>query len=87
MNREIAETFMFGFKNYQWQQHPLLFKHVELGIKIIYDDFESRTCENCKFYFIHMQYGQGMQCKNHDSDMHQVKITSKDFGCNKWETK
>ncbi len=47
MTREAAETFMFGLKNYQWLQHPLLYEHVDLGIKMIYDDIELGRCENC----------------------------------------
>ena len=49
MTIEEAEIFMFGLKNYQWQQHPLLYKHVELGLKMVYDDFESRVCGECRY--------------------------------------
>ena len=50
MTRESAEMWMFGLKNYQWLQHPLLYKHVDLGLKMIFDDIEERVCENCKHY-------------------------------------
>ena len=55
----------------------------------IYDDFESRTCENCLF-----KQEREYQCTNlHINDKHPLKEAdywlhvNKDFGCNKWEAK
>lgn len=56
----------------------------------IYDDFESRTCESCKFYnydridaIALCENEDNLQEYLHDSKM---QITS-DFGCNKHEKK
>ena len=75
MTRDDAEVFMFGLKNYQWQQHPLLYEHVELGIKMIYDDLESMACENCSYYTDNGNCA-GLQIK-----------TDSDFYCKSWESK
>jgi len=89
LSKEDAEVFMFGLKNYQWQQHPLLTKHIELGIKMIYDDFESRTCGNCKHYdddtCLVNFYDEW---SDYEMDFYKVSISvPKDFGCNKFEAK
>ena len=81
MTREGAEMFMFGLKNYQWQQHPLLYKHVELGINMIYDDFESRVCIDCIF------------CNTEDPQRHLVKckmfgiMVREEMSCTHFERK
>lgn len=75
MTRKTAEMWMFGLKNYKWQKNPHLYEHVELGLKMIYDDFESETCENCKYYY------PTAQCM-------EIGINvRKDFGCREWEAK
>ncbi len=50
MTRESAEMFMFGLKNFQWLQHPLLYEHVDTGLGMIFSDIESKVCSNCKHY-------------------------------------
>ncbi len=45
----------------------------------VYDDFESRTCENCKHYNNMCEYGITAPLFS--------EITYKDFGCNKFERK
>lgn len=55
-------------------------------IDFMWEHFQSRTCENCVYYFMHMADADRMQCKNHHSLLHQQTVT-KDFGCNKFERK
>ena len=45
-----------------------------------YDDFESRTCENCK-YLINHGYGWA-ECRKFGKEFQQIS-----FGCNKWEAR
>jgi len=50
-------------------------------------DFESRTCENCKYYIFDKYY---YYCNNdlcYDNGMNDVREVEKDFGCNKFERK
>ena len=72
---------------------------VEL-VNEIYDDFESRTCQNCKHYYQPYTYEYSFSdpyaCRELSS---RTQITpyskleenifypDKDFGCNKWEQK
>ena len=57
----------------------------------IYDDFESRTCENCKYVENSGQtYSTAVQkCKLGIGDINEwgSVFCSKDFGCNKFERK
>ena len=46
-----------------------------------YDDFESRTCENCKHWNKTNEIAVSFDCNR----WHGSVMTSKDFGCNKWE--
>ena len=52
-------------------------------IDSIYDDFENRTCENCKYYDSFNE-SSGM-CAN--ISIQFVNAVDSDFGCNKWELK
>jgi hypothetical protein len=58
---------------------------IKVVVDDIYDDFKSRTCENCK-YIIDLGIGDGLECSNgisqYQSDYYLV---DKDFGCNKFE--
>lgn len=52
----------------------------------IYDDFESRTCENCKHYSRHGdRYIEFFDCTVLDGIVAIVDRPPKDFGCNKFE--
>ena len=48
-----------------------------------YDDFESRTCENCK-HFNHTRCGVVTYYVNVAENNPQVDL---DFGCNRWNKK
>ena len=50
-------------------------------IQKIEDEYKTRICGNCEYYFLHMSNAKVMQCKNHNSIMHQRTVCS-DFGCN-----
>jgi hypothetical protein len=52
----------------------------------IYDDFESRTCESCKYSKTHKgkTIEDGVECSN--QYMYR-KFLLKDFGCNLYERK
>lgn len=50
-------------------------------INEIYDDFESRTCKNCKQYINYHKL-----CRQ-DVSIFGESFLNKDFGCNKWEKK
>lgn len=52
-------------------------------INEIYDDFESRTCENCKYCID--DGSSGYVCKGMSDVIHISSID--DFGCNKFERK
>jgi hypothetical protein len=57
-------------------------------INTIYDNFESKTCENCEYFLIYCGSKQSGTCNNEDS----IAYTSEesiygDDGCNKWENR
>lgn len=51
----------------------------------IYDDFENRSCKNCKFGMIDM-FDDDIECVKIEAET-QGTYFSKDFSCNKWEEK
>lgn len=53
-------------------------------INEIYDDFESRTCENCKRYVPMKWTDFDNKCASMEN---KVSHVDKDFGCNKFERK
>jgi len=57
--------------------------YAESLIDSIYDDFKSRTCENCKYY-VSVNESSGM-CIN--IDLTYIDAVDCDFSCNKWESK
>jgi len=90
MNREEAirylntDTSIEGFGDF-----PDMAKHtIECFIRSIYNDFESRTCKNCKFYTDSM-------CMNHEVDSMADSVpemtdninVDETFGCNRFEEK
>jgi hypothetical protein len=53
----------------------------------IFDDFESRTCKNCKHIKgIKPKLGQTF-CDIHKEDLENNMGVSLDFGCNRWVLK
>jgi len=79
MKREEAKEF-----EYSLDVDGYYYKDVELVIDNIYDDFESRTCKNCKHSGL---YTKGwMPCLHPENEYH-IKEVHDDFGCNKWEAR
>ncbi len=58
-------------------------------VNAVYDDFESRTCENCKYYIEGLQLFGGSRfiCMNEEVGDIMYDHFSKDFGCNKFKRK
>ena len=54
-------------------------EQAEVFIHKIYDDFENRTCNNCKFYVVDTFYNL------HRCQIIKMVETFDNFGCNKWE--
>ena len=77
---------------------PEMAKHtVSCFVRDIYDDFESRTCENCKHYqYLSKENGGTSRnmpyymCLNENDIMPDADggwlEPYKDFGCNQWES-
>ena len=71
MTREEAEG-TFGYTECA--------EEVMVAIESIYDDFESRTCDNCRHS---NQTSYALYCRK---DVKNLTIgVDKDFGCNKFE--
>ena len=53
----------------------------------IYNDFESRTCESCKWYIEEYTKRDNHCGKDGMWDLVEMLRCTKDFGCNKWRAK
>ena len=65
-------------------------KNDDCVVEILFDkinDFESRTCENCKEYI--QEHTDIWTCKIGvcDDKFFECNYVDKDFGCNNWEEK
>ena len=57
-------------------------------IECIFDDFESRTCENCKHWHSkRVDHPNYRECNNEDAYGVFLNDTNYKFGCNKFERK
>jgi len=77
MKREEAKLLGFS-KEDRKTEYSGNYVHLDNVIDIIYDSFESKTCENCKYY-------KNQNCENGESiasDYYQ--LLDPDFGCNKF---
>ena len=81
MTREEAKEF-----EYSLDVDGYYYKDVELIIDKIYDDFESRTCENCTYLYRPDLTNGIYRCENNVVTIEDGEIEL-DFGCNKWEAK
>ncbi len=81
MNREQAKLLGFS-KEDRKTEYSGKYIHLDNVIDIVYDDFESRTCENCE----HMKTTGHFYTCNQFYHYENTKVT-KDFGCNKHEPK
>ena len=73
MDREQAHILQRSV----YQEDTYMYDAEEI-INLIYDEFESRTCENCFLYD-----KKENLCINADSPM-VGEFIRKDFGCNEW---
>ena len=54
-------------------------------IEDIFNDFESRVCENCKWYILDTYFDMNsFDCMANDKGQTVVSFPPKDFGCNKF---
>ena len=91
MTREKAEDFIDDKKIYTDTVKAIKVSDIGKLLNKIYDEFESRTCENCTFSGNNFTY----RCSN--SEVNAMLMTSYigspslnpsfDFGCNKFEMK
>ncbi len=86
MSREEAKSFKNGCIIPVTQNGiQELMQDFREHIDNIYNDFESRICENCK-YAEEMNKGSSfMSCSKNIRKSLYMQHNSKDFGCNKWE--
>lgn len=68
-------------KKYDWFRHDR--EDIEKHIDKIYDDFESRTCENCINYSD--TENEGFWCEEFEESFININERPENFGCNKWE--
>ena len=80
MNRETALNSVAPNLSYFNNCKPAFaIQECKLWIDKIYDDFESRTCENCK---------KDYMCSIQDAITKDAKnLTNIGFGCNKYKSK
>lgn len=81
MTREEAKDSLFRFIERDMTMKNISF---EIAIDAIYDDFESRICENCKYSSV-IQGTDRLFCGCDEAE--QLPTVNKDFGCNKFERK
>ena len=75
--------------------HDTLVKIHNATVDEIFNDFESRTCDNCKYCEEDSNDTDvWIECRNPLSEMEHTSLLSDagypnivDFGCNKWEQK
>jgi len=82
MNREEAKEYAFKLEE---RLYPFDKKSLAMIIDKIYDDFESRTCENCEYY-IHTL--EDWSCSNVKSILYTYEYAlERDETCTKFERK
>ncbi len=54
-------------------------------IDAIYNDFESRTCENCEHYNVSFKVYGDCAISVREVTLNDFRLVHKDFGCNKWQ--
>ena len=66
-----------------WQENGITLSEM---LNKVYDEFESRTCDNCK-YSIELEFGthKGVEFCHNDNSICQDLIVTQDDGCNKFE--
>ena len=82
MTREEAKHLFYKINMSSVRRGEYPVESAKETIDKIYDDFESRTCENCKYNL------NGIECNCNESVVEWLDTdTFPDFGCNKFERK
>ena len=77
MTKEEVKQLIYDKRDDKDKIHLLsLFSFIE----DIYDDFESRTCENCK-------HQEGIGCEVYPSAWNWFSLNESEFSCNQWKAK
>ena len=85
MTREYALNNFEMFIGISEDIEEAQMRDISSFIRKIYDDFESRTCESCRFFL-----GCGLEncnCENENSMGYTYPDLTKFDSCNKWELK
>ena len=77
MNREEVKQLIYDKRDDTDKIHLLSLFSV---IEDIYDDFEARTCENCK-------HQEGIGCEVYPAAWNWFSLNESEFSCNQWEAK
>ena len=82
MTREIALSHVAPNLSYFNACKPTFaIKEYKKWVNKIYDDFESKTCSNCKLL------NGGIGCEIYPAAWNWLDISETEFGCNQWELK
>ena len=79
MTREKAKKHYMKIKNSALDEIALNV------IDDIYDEFESRTCENCEYYRVDILFSKKWDCTKNIPSQKVVNFPPKDFGCNSFK--
>ena len=73
---------------YELSETSITTVNIGYVIKKIFDDFESRTCDNCKWCKLGGEYDNDT-CENTSISAHldTGTMVASDFGCNRFERK
>ena len=77
MTREAAIKYSLKLEE---TLYPFDKKSLKMIVDKIYDDFESRTCENCK-------HQEGIGCEVYPSAWNWFSLNESEFSCNQWKAK
>ena len=84
--KEIPMSVFTAYETNKEQNANDACEQMEKLINAIHDDFESRTCESCKYG--QMVLSDRAQCGNSLNPFTYAGVTlDRDFCCNKWEKK
>ena len=89
MNRNEIKEYYMGMLPYGYETEKAYdFMHISKAIDECFDDFESRTCENCNHYKDEINFGDTkLDCTVNKAGQNIVSFPPPTFGCNKFERK
>ena len=83
MDREEAKKIEYEWVKDEWQMLGIV--EVEEKIDQIYDDFESRTCGNCRYNDDMCTYQESIKVFSKVTRGVEHMLDFTDFGCNRFE--